>query len=301
LGVRSEPAHTQKSDLTNFRINSKSISKGAFMRNKIVFVSIILVLALALSACGAASLPLVPSQPSQIQAPQASASEPQTVQNQSVSAQSPQSQPAVRTITVTGTADSILTPDIAYIYIGVHTENADAKTAISTNNADSQKVMDALKAAGIADKDLRTTNFSVYPNQQFGPNGESKGTTYMVDNTVYVTVRDLSKMGDILDAAAGAGANSISGITFDVADKNAALSEARKNAIANARQLAEETAQAAGVSLGPIQSINYSSSSQPVPMFAAKGGAALNAASNVPVNPGQLTLTVDVTIVYAIQ
>ena len=275
------------------------------MRNKVIFFSILMVLAIALSACGAAALPLVSSQSPQAQAqqaqPQSPAAAPKTVQDQSVAAQSTQSQPAVRTLTVTGSADSILTPDIAYIYIGVHTENADAKAAISTNNTDSQKVINALKAAGIADKDLRTTNFSVYPNQQFGPNGESKGTTYVVDNTVYVTVRDLTKMGDVLDAAAAAGANSISGIQFDVADKNTALSEARKNAIANARQLAQETAQAAGVNLGPIQSINYSSSSQPIPMFAAKGGAALNAASSVPVNPGQLTLSVEVTIVYEIQ
>lgn len=276
------------------------------MRNKVIFVSIIMVLALALSACGAAAFPVISSQSPQTQAqqpqaPQAPASAPQAIQNQSVSAQSTQGQPSVRTLTVTGSADSILTPDIAYIYIGVHTENADAKTAISTNNTNSQNVINALKAAGIADKDLRTTNFSVYPNQQFDSNGVSKGTTYVVDNTVYVTVRDLTKMGDILDAAAAAGANSISGITFDVADKNTALSEARKNAIANALQLAQETAQAAGVNLGPIQSINYSSSSQPIPMFEAKGGAALNAASSVPVNPGQLTLSVEVTIVYEIQ
>jgi uncharacterized protein YggE len=266
------------------------------MRSKLIFTSVVMLIAIALSACGAAALPLVSSQSLDAQA-----GAPQAVQAQTVTAQTPQIQPAVRTLTVTGSADSILTPDIAYIYVGVHTENADAKTAISTNNSDTQKVINALKAAGVADKDLRTTNFSVYPSQQTGPNGETKGTIYMVDNTVYVTVRDLSKMGDILDAAATAGANSISGIQFDVADKNTALSEARKNAINNARQLAEETAQAAGVNLGPIQSINYSSSSQPIPMFAGKGGAVMDAAASVPVNPGQLTLSVDVTIVYEIQ
>jgi uncharacterized protein len=276
------------------------------MRNKVFFISIVTVLAIALSACGAAAFPLVSSQSSQVQAqqpqaPQAPVNAVQAAQVQSVTAQTSPTQPAVRSLTVTGSADSILTPDIAYIYIGVHTENADAKTAITTNNTDSQKVINALKAAGIAAKDLRTTNFSVYPNQQTGPNGESKGITYVVDNTVYVTVRDLTKMGDILDAAATAGANSISGIQFDVADKNTALSDARKNAITNARQLAQETAQAAGVTLGPIQSITYSNYNQPIPMFAGKGGAAMDAASSVPVSAGQLTLSVDVTIVYEIQ
>jgi len=276
------------------------------MRNKIFFISVVMLLAISLSACGVAALPLVSSQAPQVQAqqaqaPQAPASAPQAAQVQAVAPQASQVQPAVRTLTVMGSAESILTPDIAYIYIGVHTENVDAKTAISENNTKSQKVIDALKAAGIADKDLRTTNFSVYPNQQFGTNGESKGITYVVDNTVYVTVRDLAKMGDILDAATTAGANSISGIQFDIADKNTALSGARKNAITNARQLADETAQAAGVTLGPIQSINYSSFNQPVPMFAGKGGAMDATSSSVPVSAGQLTLTVDVTIVYEIQ
>jgi uncharacterized protein len=268
------------------------------MRNKIFFISIVMLLAISLSACGLTALPVVSSQAPQVQVQQAQA--PLAAPVQAVAPQAAQVQPSVRTLTVVGSAESILTPDIAYIYIGVHTENADAKTAISENNTKSQKVINALKEAGVADKDLRTTNFSVYPNQQFGPNGESKGITYVVDNTVYVTVRDITKMGDILDAAGTAGANSISGIQFDVADKNSALSGARKNAIANARQLADETAQAAGVTLGPIQSINYSSYNQPAPMFAGKGGA-MDATSSVPVSAGQLTLTVDVTIVYEIQ
>jgi uncharacterized protein len=268
------------------------------MRNKILFISVVMLLVISLSACGVTALPIVSSQAPQVQVPQAQAA--QATLGQTVALQATQVQPAVRTLTVVGSAESILTPDIAYIYVGVHIEDANAKTAISVNNSKSQKVIDALKAAGVADKDLRTTNFSVSPNQQFGPNGESKGITYAVDNTVYVTVRDLTKMGDILDAATTAGANSISGIQFDVADKNSALSGARKNAIANARQLADETAQAAGVTLGPIQSINYSSDNQAVPMFTAKGGG-MDATSSVPVSAGQLTLSVDVTIVYEIQ
>ena len=268
------------------------------MRNKIYFISIVMLFAISLSACGAAALPIISYQAPQVQAQQGKALE--AAQGQAAALQATQVQPAVRTLTVMGSAESNLTPDIAYIYVGVHTEDANAKTAISVNNSKSQKVTDALKAAGVADKDLRTTNFSVSPNQQFGPNGESKGITYAVDNTVYVTVRDLTKMGEILDAATAAGANSISGIQFDVADRNSALSGARMNAIANARQLADETAQAAGVTLGQIQTISYSSDNQPVTMYAAKSMAS-DTASSVPVSVGQLTLSVDVTIVYEIQ
>ncbi len=208
--------------------------------------------------------------------------------------------PSTRTIAVSGSANVQLTPDIAYVYIGVHTENANASDAVSSNNSQAQKVMDALKAQGIDAKDIQTTNFSIYPSQQTGPNGENKGILYVVDNTVYVTVRNLAKIGDILGAATDAGANSINGIQFDVVDKTDALSEARKAAVADASKTAQQLASAAGVTLGDVQSITYNTNGTPIPMFAGKG-AAMIAAPSVPVSSGQLTLTVDVSIVYAIR
>jgi hypothetical protein len=207
-----------------------------------------------------------------------------------------------RTINVTGNGKTYLTPDIVYINIGVHTENADAAEAVGSNNTRSQKVADALKKFDIDPKDIQTTNFSIYPQQQVDPNGKVTGVTYMVDNTVFVTLRDISKIGDVIGAAVDAGANAINSIQFDAADRSKALSEARKAAVADALSQAKELASAAGVTLGDIQTIN-SYGGQPMPVFDAKGygGGAAMAGAAVPVSPGQLVLTLDVNIVFEIK
>lgn len=256
------------------------------MKRRTLILSAIMILAVLLSACAGA-------------AAQAQAQTPNPGEGN----------PSIRTLSVSGNAKVQLSPDIAYIYIGVHTENANANEAVTSNNTQAQKVIDALKAQGIDARDIQTTNFSIYPSQQpetqpapqSGPSVQGQKIVYVVDNTVYVTVRDLSKIGDILGAATDAGANSINGIQFDVVDKTAAMSEARKAAVGDARKTAEQLASAAGVTLGDIQSINFNTGGYPIPMFEGKGGGAMMAASSVPVSSGQMTLSVDVNIVYAIQ
>ena len=237
------------------------------MRTKMLALSFVLILAVALSAC-------------------------------SVKLTQPATPP---TLNVNGSAQVTLSPDIAYISVGVHTENADANQAVSSNATQAQKIVDALKAAGIAEKDIRTSNFSITPQQQFDKDGKLTGVIFVVDNTVYVTLRDLTKIGDILGAAVSAGANNIYGIQFDVQDKTTALAGARQTAVENARKQAEELAQAAGVKLGDVQNINYYNS-YPVMAEGKGGGAMYDTASavSVPVTPGQLTFTVDVNVVYAI-
>jgi uncharacterized protein len=242
------------------------------MRNKFLFVSVLLVLAVFLSACGAA-----------VAAP---------------------GQPASRTLSVNGTGQVSLKPDIAYINMGVHTELPSASDAVAQNTADTQKLIDALKAAGIADADIRTSNFSIWQNQKYDPqSGQPNGTVYAVDNTVYVTVRDLAKLGNLLDAAVRAGANNVNSIQFDVADKTKALSDARKAAVEAAKKQAAELADAAGVTLGSIQSLQYFDST-PMPIVEGKGlggGATASADVAVPINPGQLQITATVTINFEIK
>ena len=236
-------------------------------RNKIVILSTLLIVAVLVSAC----------------APSAA----------------PTAQPMPRTLSVTGSAQTTLAPDIAYVNIGVHSENIDVKEAVASNNLSAQAVAEALKALGVDSKDIRTTNFSIYPQDEYGPEGQKIGTKYVVDNTVYVTLRDLTKIGDILSAAVKAGANSINGIQFDVADKTPYLAEARKAAVENANLQAQDLAKAAGVELGAVQSINYYSNyAYPVPLdMKGIGGGG----STVPVSVGQLTITVDVSVVYEIK
>jgi hypothetical protein len=238
------------------------------MRTKLVIPTILLIAAVALSACSA-------------------------------SVQLGQTQP--RTISVTGNSEVILVPDIAYVSIGVHSEADSAKAAVATNNTQTQAVIDAIKAQGIDEKDIQTTNFSVYQSEKYAPTGESLGTFFMADNTVNVTVRDVAKIGDILDASINAGANNIYGITFDVEDRETALASGRDQAMVNAEEQAEMLASAAGVTLGEVQSISYYSSA-PVPVYydskmAGVGGGG----QSVPISPGQLTLSASVSVVYGIK
>ena len=208
-----------------------------------------------------------------------------------------------RTISVNGTSQIILAPDIAYISIGVHSEAQDAQASMASNNEQSQAVIDALVAAGVDVKDIQTSNFSIYPQDKYSPTGEVSGKIFAVDNTVSVKIRDLDGLGSLLDTAVQAGANTVYGISFDVEDKQAAISQGREAALENARQQAEQLAKAAGVSLGSVYSISTFSNA-PIPMaYDARGmgGGAAEMASSTPITPGQLTITVDVSVVYEIQ
>jgi uncharacterized protein YggE len=211
-------------------------------------------------------------------------------------------QPVVRTLNVNGVGQVYLTPDIAYIYIGVHNEAANASDAVDANKDQTNAVIDALKSAGVVEKDIRTTNFSIWPSQQYAPDGTVSGTVYMVDNTVYIVVRDLEGLGDLLDSAISAGANSINSIQFDVADKTAAVKDARAKAVEDAKTQASELADAAGLSLGDIQNISFFDNS-PFPISGGKGGGGdmMSVDASVPIQPGQLSISVSVSLVYEIK
>lgn len=208
-------------------------------------------------------------------------------------------QPLQRTVTVSGTGMVTLTPDIAYVAIGVHSQDASATTAMEDNNAKAAAVIAAIKDAGVEEKDIQTTNFSIYPQQQYDDNGRITGVIYMVNNTVYVTVRELDQLGDMLDATVNAGANNIGSISFDVADKSEALSQARQAAVAEANKQAEELSSAAGVSLGEVQTISYYDST-PSPAYYDTRALEM-AAGGVSIEAGSMQITTTVTIVYTIE
>jgi len=243
------------------------------MRTKSMIVSIILLAAVALSAC----------------APSGIAANPAASQ---------------RTLNVTGAGQISLTPDIAYIYVGVHSENASASDAMTENNSRTQVMIDALKKAGIDEKDIRTTNFSIWQQDKYDPlTGQPSGVkVYSVDNTVYVTVRKLDSLGSLLDTLVKAGANNINSIQFDVADKTAAIKQARDAAVQDAKTQAQELAAVAGVTLGEITSVSfYEATPSPVMDGFGKGGGGGAEAAAVPIQPGQMTLTVTVSMTYEIK
>ena len=243
------------------------------MRTKSMIVSIILLAAVALSAC----------------APSGIAANPAASQ---------------RTLNVTGAGQVSLTPDIAYIYVGVHSENASASDAMTEDNSRTQVMIDALKKAGIDQKDIRTTNFSIWQQDKYDPlTGQPSGVkVYSVDNTVYVTVRKLESLGSLLDTLVKAGANNINSIQFDVADKTAAIKQARDAAVQDAKTQAQELAAVAGVTLGEITSVSfYEATPSPVMDGFGKGGGGGAEAAAVPIQPGQMTLTVTVSMTYEIK
>jgi hypothetical protein len=196
-----------------------------------------------------------------------------------------------------------VTPDVAYINIGVTSKNADVATALEQNNADSTKVAEALKELGVGANDIQTSAFNIYPQPEYGPDGQIIRTLYQVDNTIYITVRDLQSLPKLLSEVVKSGANQIYGISFDVVDKTKAISEARKMAIDDAKANASEIAAAAGIQLGKLVSVNVYTSGSPTPMYEGKnglGGGAM-AASNVPVSAGQLIITVNADLAFEIK
>jgi len=221
-----------------------------------------------------------------------------------VSACGPAANANVPTLSVSGSGDAFLAPDIAYIYIGVHTEAPSAAEAVADNTTQTEQLIQALQDFGIAANDIRTTNFSIWPMDRFDPGtGQPTGEkTYAVDNTVYVTVRELAGLGDLLDTAIQAGANTVNSIQFDVAEKDEALQQARADAVEDAQAQAQALAQAAGLSLGEIRSISFIEP-QAYPFFDGKGGGGAVAAeaAAVPIQPGQLTFTVTVNVTYELR
>jgi uncharacterized protein len=203
-------------------------------------------------------------------------------------------------ISVTGNGQVYVTPDVAYINIGVKSQADKVADALQKNNDQAAGVANALKAMGVDPKDIQTSAFNVYPQQEFGPNGEVTKTSYVVDNTVYVTVRNLQNLGQMLDAVVQNGANTVNSIQFDVLDKAKATSEARKLAVQDAHAQAQELADAAGVKLGPLTSLNVYSSSAPMPAYQGKGGAPADSGGQVPVSAGQLVVSMDANMVYEI-
>ena len=207
--------------------------------------------------------------------------------------------PQIRQISVSGTGKVYLVPDIAYIYIGVRSQSENVATSLNDNNLQAKKISDTLKERGVAAEDIQTTSFNVYPQQQYTPDGQLGEMLYVVENTVYVKVRDLQNLGNLLDAVVRAGANSINGITFDVEDRTAAEAEARKLAVEDAKSRAVELAGLAGVELGDLYNISVYSSGGISPVYEAKGGYAMDASATIAA--GQMLIQVDASLTYEIR
>ncbi|NLK21673.1 MAG: SIMPL domain-containing protein [Epulopiscium sp.] len=163
------------------------------------------------------------------------------------------------TITATGEGVVKVKPDIANITMGVRIENKDARTAQTKNAEKMDQVIAALKKMGIADKDIQTSNYSIYPQYDWEAKGGSKIIGYTVENTIKITVRDITKVGDVLDIGVEEGANVSSGIQLSIADTEKYYQEALKQAVNNAKGKATAIGEAIGVTIKIPSSITEQS------------------------------------------
>lgn len=208
-------------------------------------------------------------------------------------------------LTISADGHSARTPDLALFSAGVTTQGKTAGEALTANSVDMNKVIAALKKAGIADKDIQTSNLSInaiYGQPTFNPTGqvvqEARIIGYQANNQVSIKQRDLKSFGKVLDALVAAGANQVNGPNFTMNDPDAALDEARIEAMKKARSRAELYAKASGLRVARIVSISEAGGwSPPMPVIYAKAEMARDAAPT-PVSPGQVESQVSVTVLF---
>lgn len=214
-------------------------------------------------------------------------------------------EPATISVSAEGTAE--ITPDMAVVTLTVMREAETARQALDANTQAMTQILEAMKSAGIAEKDLQTSNFNiqprwVYPQQNDNGNAEPRIVAYQVSNGLSLRIRDLTKLGEILDTSVTLGVNQGGQIEFTNDDPSEAISSARKNAVKNAMKKAQEMTEAAGVELGRITQIaEHSSMPQPIPMARAEMAMmAKDASSPVPVAAGENQYRVSVSISWEI-
>jgi uncharacterized protein YggE len=203
-------------------------------------------------------------------------------------------------ISVSGEASVSVPPDLAMIDAGVASDAKTAHDAAEANNAAMSKVLQALKNAGVEDKDYQTSRLSLQPQYAPGRPGQSTVTGYRASNRITIKLRDVGKVAGVIDTLVGAGANDVGNIYFTVAEPSKLLDQAREKAVADARRKAEIYAKAAGVTLGAPLSI--SEDGTPTPLFRVKTLAApMAAAAPTPVAQGEETLSVTVNVIWGIK
>ena len=217
-------------------------------------------------------------------------------------AQTPAS-PLARTITVVGEGKVSIEPDTARATIGVETVSPTVQEASTENRTTLEAVLAALQEQGIAEEDIQTSGFSIYA-ERYGPEGPlpEDQVNYRVSNNVLVIIRDLDTVGEVLDAAVNAGANNIYGVEFSLDDPSIVESDARSQAIEDAKAKAEDLASLTGVTVGGVVSVSeviggtggfYAGNFSEVSRGLGGGGGA-------PIAPGQLELVMQLQVVYEI-
>ena len=223
-----------------------------------------------------------------------------------------QQETPTRSITVPGLGVAYGAPDIAYLNLGVETANEDITAALNDASANMDAVLAALQAGGVAREDIRTTTYNVYQETPYpipmampegGEASEPGGApapVYHVSTYVEVTVRDTGEIGSLIAAAVEAGANAVNNVRFDLADRAALESEARLAALDDARARAQQIADALGLTLGDVIEVVEGGGLYPGPVAYGRGGG-LEAASVPPISEGALSVSISLTVTFAVQ
>jgi hypothetical protein len=212
--------------------------------------------------------------------------------------------PLPTTLRVSGHGSVSLPPDTAEVIFGVTIEDDTLAEAQSEATAKMAAILAAVTAAGVAEEDVRTTNFSVTILYDYDDSGViSRVIGYQVSNQVSVKVRDLPSLGGLLDAIVAEGANTVQGISFVVEDTAAPARQARSAAVEDAMTKAEEMAAAAGMRIARVLTITEISSPVPSPeLYYQEAAADMDRASApVPIQPGTTELTADVEIIFELE
>jgi len=198
-------------------------------------------------------------------------------------------------IAVAARGEIKVTPDRANIQISVQTRAATAAAAANENATKQAAVIAGLRALGLSADQISTINYNVYPEQRYEPNKEPTIIGYNVTNTVSVDVRNLKQVGPVIDVALSKGANMISSLQFYASNTDDARRTAIASAVQKARADAEAAARAAGGTVGDLLEITVGAYSAPPPRPMMRVSAAVAEQAQTPINPGEQTLSVDVS------
>lgn len=203
-------------------------------------------------------------------------------------------------VRVAGEGRVSVRPDVAVVSAGVEATGKELAPTVADASARMRRVLEALAALGIADKDVQTTRHDVQVERPW-VNGRQGGITgYTVSDEVRVTVRELAKLPQVLERVLGAGSNALRGLAFERDDPSPERREALARAVADARGKAEAMARAAGVTLGDVVSVEEGGGERPIPMMKQRGIAGV-AAEGAPVAPGELEISAAVEVTFSIR
>ena len=206
----------------------------------------------------------------------------------------------LNTVTASGEGKAVAAPDQAEMNFGITTAGTEAKKTLDAASKQADAIIAALKKAGVTKEDIQTSGVSLYPQQDYSNSKTPRITGYQASVQVRVTIKDMSTVGNVIEAGTAAGANEVSGPTFTLSEQSTSRAEAIDKAVADAKSRAEVMAKAAGKSVGDVLSMSEAGISVP-PIFGGNMRSAADVAAAVPIEAGTVDITANVTIVFELK